>query len=177
MCELANREVSCLPNAYRTGTLVATSAIACLSTVAHAQLKTEKVLSYEAAKVIATTAVETCQGKGFCVSATVVNRDGETVVQLRGDGASPHTIENSRRKAYTANTFRTDTAVYAKRLNDGDPVVRQQVTLPSVIAIGGGLPIKAGEEVIGGAAISGSPSGNDEVCVQAGLDKAKDLLR
>jgi uncharacterized protein GlcG (DUF336 family) len=51
------------------------------------------------------------------------------------------------------------------------------VTLPSVIAIGGGLPIKAGDEVIGGAAISGSPSGNDEVCVQAGLDKAKDLLR
>jgi Haem-degrading len=88
-----------------------------------------------------------------------------------------HTVENSRRKAYTANTFRTDTAAYAKRLNDGDPVVRQQVTLPGVIAIGGGLPIKAADEVIGGAAISGSPGGNDEVCVQAGLDKAKDLLR
>jgi uncharacterized protein GlcG (DUF336 family) len=165
-------------NAHRTSTLVVTSVIACLSAVvAHAQLKTEKVLSYEAAKVIATTAVETCQGKGFRVSATVVNRDGETVVQLRGDGASPHTAENSRRKAYTANTFRTDTAVYAKRLNDGDPIVRQQVTLPGVIAIGGGLPIKTGDDVIGGAAISGSPGGNDEVCVQAGLDKAKDLLR
>jgi uncharacterized protein GlcG (DUF336 family) len=120
-------------------------------------------------------------GRGACARWQTgkchVNRDGETVVQLRGDGASPHTVENSRRKAYTANTFRTDTAVYAKRLNDGDPVVRQQVTLPSVIAIGGGLPIKAGEEVIGGVAISGSPGGNDEVCVQAGLDKAKDLLR
>jgi uncharacterized protein GlcG (DUF336 family) len=31
--------------------------------------------------------------------------------------------------------------------------------------------------LIGGAAISGSPGGNDEVCVQAGLDKTKDLLR
>ena len=98
-------------------------------------------------------------------------------MQLRGDAASPHTVENSRRKAYTANTFRTDTAVYAKRLNDGDPVVRQQVTLPGVIALGGGLPIKAGYEVIGGAAISGSPAGNDEVCVQAGLDKARDSLK
>jgi uncharacterized protein GlcG (DUF336 family) len=140
-------------------------------------LKTEKVLSYEAAKVIATTAVETCQAKGFRVSATVGNRDGDTVAQLRGDGASPHTVENSRRKAYTANAFRADTAVYAKRLNDGDPVVRQRVTLPGIIAIGGGLPIKAGDDVVGGAAISGSPGGNDEVCVQAGLDKAKDLLR
>ena len=158
--------------------IIVTPAIVCLfAAAANAQLRTEKVLSYEAAKVIATTAVETCQAKGFRVSATVVNRDGETIVQLRGDGASSHTVENSRRKAYTANTFRTDTAVYAKRLNDGDPVVRQQVTLPGVIALGGGLPIKAGDEVIGGAAISGSPSGNDEVCVQAGLDKAKDLLK
>jgi uncharacterized protein GlcG (DUF336 family) len=165
-------------NIYRARAVAATSAIACLLTsAADAQLKTEKLLSYEAAKIIATTAVETCQAKGFRASATVVNRDGDTIVQLRGDGASPHTIENSRRKAYTANTFRTDTAAYAKRLNDGDPVVRQQVTLPGVIAISGGLPIKAGDEVVGGAAISGSPGGNDEVCVQAGLDKAKDLLR
>jgi uncharacterized protein GlcG (DUF336 family) len=165
-------------NIYRAGAVAATWAIACLLTsAAYAQLKTQKVLSYEAAKVIATTAVETCHAKGFRVSATVVNRDGDTIVQLRGDGASPHTVENSRRKAYTANTFRTDTAAYAKRLNDGDPVVRQQVTLPGVIAIGGGLPIKAEDEVIGGAAISGSPGGNDEVCVQAGLDKARDLLR
>jgi uncharacterized protein GlcG (DUF336 family) len=124
------------------------------------------VLSYEAAKVIATIAVETCQAKGYRVSAMIVNRDGDTIVPLRGDG-SPHTVENSRRKAYTANTFRVDTAVYAKRLNDGDPVVRQQVTLRGVIAIAGGLPIKAGDDVIGGAAISGSPGGNDEVCVQA----------
>jgi hypothetical protein len=49
-------------NVHHAGTLMATSAIACLSAVtAHAQLKTEKALSYEAAKVIATTAVETCQ--------------------------------------------------------------------------------------------------------------------
>jgi hypothetical protein len=39
-------------------------------------------------------------------------------------------------------------------------------------------PIKVGDDIIGGAAVSGSPAGNDEVCAQAaGLDKAKDLLR
>lgn len=135
------------------------------------------MLSYEAAKVIATTAVETCQAKGYHVSVTVVNRDGDTIAQLRGDDAGPHTVENRRRKAYTANTFRTDTATYAKRLNDGDPVVRQQVTLPGVIAIGGGLPVKSSDNVVGGAAVSGSPGGNDEICVQAGLEKAKDLLK
>jgi uncharacterized protein GlcG (DUF336 family) len=47
----------------------------------------------------------------------------------------------------------------AKRFTDGNPVVRQQVTLPGVIAIPGGLPIKLGNEVVGGVGASGSPGG------------------
>jgi uncharacterized protein GlcG (DUF336 family) len=85
-------------------------------------------------------------------------------------------MENARRKAYTARSFRTSTTDYAKRLNNNDPVVRQQVTLPSVIAIPGGLPIKVGDDVIGGVGMSGSP-GVDEPCVQAGLDKVADQLK
>jgi hypothetical protein len=50
-----------------------------LAAPAQAQLKTQKVLSYDVAKLIATTAVETCSAKGYSVSATVVDRDGETV--------------------------------------------------------------------------------------------------
>jgi uncharacterized protein GlcG (DUF336 family) len=55
-------------------------------------------------------------------------------------------------------------------------VVREQVTLPNVIAIPGGLPIKAGDDIIGGVGLSGSP-GFDEPCVQAGLDKVADQLK
>jgi uncharacterized protein GlcG (DUF336 family) len=55
-------------------------------------------------------------------------------------------------------------------------VVHQQVTLPSVIAILGGLPIKVGNEIVGGIGASGSP-GVDEQCVQAGLGKAADQLK
>ena len=50
------------------------------------------------------------------------------------------------------------------------------MTLPGVIAIPGGLPIKIGEDVIGGAGVSGTP-GVDEPCVQAGLDKVADQLK
>jgi uncharacterized protein GlcG (DUF336 family) len=50
------------------------------------------------------------------------------------------------------------------------------VTLPNVIAIDGGLPIKVGNEVIAGVGASGSP-GVDEPCVQAGLDKVADQLK
>jgi uncharacterized protein GlcG (DUF336 family) len=36
----------------------------------------------------------------------VVNRDGDTIVAMHGDEASPHTMENARRKAYTAMAFK-----------------------------------------------------------------------
>jgi uncharacterized protein GlcG (DUF336 family) len=137
---------------------------------------THRDLPYAAAKTIAETAIESCAAKGYRVSAVVVDREGETVVALRGDNASPHTMENARRKAYTALSFRTATSAYAKKFADGDPVVREQTTLPNVIAIPGGLPIKSGEDYIGGAGVSGSP-GVDEPCVQAGLDKVADELK
>jgi uncharacterized protein GlcG (DUF336 family) len=119
-----------------------------------------------------------CAAKGDAESAVVVDRDGETIVAIRGDNAGPHTMENARRKAYTALSFRISTTEYAKRFADSNPVVHQhqQVTLPSVIAIPGGLPIKVDNEIVGGIAASGSP-GVDEQCVQAGLDKAADQLR
>jgi uncharacterized protein GlcG (DUF336 family) len=148
---------------------------AILANAAEAQLLNHRDLSYAAAKTIAETAIESCVAKGYRVSAVVVDRDGETIVALRGDNASPHTMENARRKAYTANSFRNSTAEYAKRFANNDPLVHQQVTLPNVIAIPGGLPVKAGEDVIGGVGVSGSP-GFDEPCVQAGLDKVADQL-
>ena len=143
---------------------------------AKAQLLTHRDLSYPLARTIAEVAIDSCGAKGYAVSAVVVDRAGETIVAMRADNAGPHTMENARRKAYTARSFRTATSTYAKRYADNDPVVHQQVTLPSVIAIPGGLPVKVGDDVIGGVGVSGSP-GVDEPCVQAGLDRVADQLR
>jgi uncharacterized protein GlcG (DUF336 family) len=155
------------------------AAIGLLGTVAvpaDAQLLMHRDLSYPIAKAIAEAAIESCGAKGYAVAAVVVDRAGEVMVAMRADNAGPHTMENARRKAYTARSFRMPTSAYAKRFADNDPVVRQQVTLPSVIAIPGGLPVKVGDDVIGGVGVSGSP-GVDEPCVQAGLDKVADQLR
>jgi len=143
---------------------------------AKAQVLTHHDLPYGLPLTIAQTAVESCASKGYAESAVVVDRDGETIVAIRGDNAQPYTMENARRKAYTAMNFRIPSAEYAKRFADNNPVVRQQVTLPNIIAIPGGLPIKVGDEVIGGAGASGSP-GVDEPCVRAGLDKVADQLK
>src|SRR5262249_32629182 len=83
-----------------------------------AQLLTHKDLSLATALAIATTAIETCKGQGYRTTVTVIGRTGEIIVQLRGDDASPHTIENSFRKAYTARTFRIPSGEFARRVKD-----------------------------------------------------------
>jgi uncharacterized protein GlcG (DUF336 family) len=142
---------------------------------ASAQLLQHKDLSYALAKAIAETAIEDCRGRGYAVSAVVVDRAGDTIVALRADNAAPHTMENARRKAYTARTFRMTTEEFAKRMVT-EPVRREQTTLPSVIAIPGGVPIRVGGDVIGGVGLSGSP-GVDEPCVMAGIDKVREQLK
>jgi uncharacterized protein GlcG (DUF336 family) len=150
--------------------------LSCALGSASAQLLQRKDLSYAIAKTIAETAIADCKARGYNTSVVVVDRAGETMIAMRYDDASPHTLENARRKAYTARSFKQTTEEYAKKLEAGNPVVKQQVSLPHVIAIGGGVPIKVGNDVIGGVGLSGSP-GVDEPCVQAGIDKVQDQLK
>jgi uncharacterized protein GlcG (DUF336 family) len=147
-----------------------------LAAPAGAQLLTHKDLTVAIARTIVETSIEACRARGWNTSAVVVDRAGDTIVAMRGDNAIPHTMENARRKAYTARTFRQPTAEYAKRYADHNPVVMQQVTLPNVIAIPGGVPIKVGDDVIGGVGLSGSP-GKDDECVAVGMEKVKEQLK
>ena len=125
---------------------------------------------------IAQTAIDTCKGNGFAVSVAVVGRTGELILQVRGDGTGPHTVENSFKKAYTARTFRSPSAGLAKRLKD-DPLL-PLIHLSNVVAAAGAFPIKAGEDVVGAVGVSGAPGGDkDEVCAQAGIDKVADQLK
>src|SRR6202049_4937238 len=92
----------------RHAAIALASTCACaLAAPADAQLLSHKDLSASIAMTIVQTAIETCKANGYAVSATVVGRNGEIIAQVRGDNSSPHTFENSMRKAYTARTFRS----------------------------------------------------------------------
>jgi uncharacterized protein GlcG (DUF336 family) len=159
-----------------TATRLALIALACSAALpAGAQLLQRKEVSYPIALTIAQAALDDCKARGYATSVVVVDRGGNTVVALRGDNASAHTMENARRKAYTAMTFKMTTEDFIKEMATR-PVRREQTTLPNVIAIGGGVPIKVGNDVIGGVGLSGSP-GVDEPCVMAGINKVKDQLQ
>ncbi len=136
---------------------------------------TQKNVSLGLAQAIANGAMEKCTSMGFRVSVAVIDRDGLAVVTLRGDGAGLHTPEGADRKAYTARTYRAPSANFAKRVQT-DPGYGPATQYTRVLALGGGLPIKVGDEVIGAVGVSGSP-GKDDVCSQAGLDKAADQLK
>ena len=147
-----------------------------LAMSAQAQLLNHRDLSLATALAIATTAAETCKSNGYRVSVPVVGREEKVIVQLHGDDASPHTIENSFRKAYTSRTFRVPSGEIANRLKQ-DPAFFA-VHLSNVIPAQGALPIKLGDEVIGAVGVSGSPGGDkDEVCAKAGIDKVGDQLK
>src|SRR4051794_23208741 len=99
----------------RSGALAVGCVLALGAMPADAQLITEKSLSSAMTLAMAQTALETCKTNGYAVSVTIVGRTGEVLAQVRGDGAPPHTMENSQRKAYTARTFRTTSGEFAKR--------------------------------------------------------------
>jgi uncharacterized protein GlcG (DUF336 family) len=147
-----------------------------LATSAQAQLLTHKDLSLAQALTIATTGADMCKGQGYTVSVTVVGRNGEIIVQLRGDNAPPHTVENSFKKAYSSRTYRVPSGELVKRLKDNPTA--PFVHLSNVVAAQGALPIKIGEETIGAIGISGAPGGEkDEICAKAGIDKVADTLK
>jgi uncharacterized protein GlcG (DUF336 family) len=156
--------------------LAAVSLAAALASPANAQLLARKDLSLATALTIATTAIETCKTNGYAVSVTVVGRNAEVLVQLRGDNTGPHTIENSFRKAYTARTFRIPSGEMVQRVKDNPTL--GLIHLNNVIANQGALPIKIGEETIGAVGASGAPGGEkDEACAKAGIDKVADQLK
>jgi uncharacterized protein GlcG (DUF336 family) len=107
-------------------------ALAALTAPAYAQLIEHKDLSLATALTVATAAADYCKAQGYAVSVAVVGREAQIIVQLRGDGSPPHSIENSYRRAYTALTYRQPSANVGKRVraDPGDQLVRLDHIMP-----------------------------------------------
>ena len=134
----------------------------------------ERNVSMQLARTIADAAMQCATDGGLSVA--VVDRSGQLKVLLRGDGSPPHGIELARRKAYTSRTFRRPSLEWAKR-SETDLV--GQRSLAEVIPLGGGMPIKVGNETIGAVGVSGTSGGQqaDEDCAKAAIAKVADQLK
>ena len=153
-------------------------ALTLIATAASAQgVRTEKNISLELANQIASASVAACAANGHAVAATVVDRAGTIRAIQRADNAGPHTLASSQQKAYTSASAKNTTLA----MMDGaqkNPAAANLVYLPGFLLLGGGVPIKVGNETIGAVGIGGAPGGHlDEQCAMVALDKVKDQLK
>jgi uncharacterized protein GlcG (DUF336 family) len=155
--------------------LVGLALAAICSAPAQAQgLVTQRNLSLGLAKTIAEAALAECQAKGFHTAVAVVDRAGQVMVILRDEQASAQTAEMARRKAFTARMFRTTTLEFQKRTTD--PAYAAQRQVADILALGGGVPIQVGNDIVGGVGSSGSSQEQDDACAKAGVAKVANLL-
>jgi uncharacterized protein GlcG (DUF336 family) len=158
---------------------IATLIAACAGLAAPASAQapqTEKNISMGLAMAIIQGTIDQCTKDGYKVSVTIVDKGGNVAAQIRGDGTNPHTMEFSRLKAYTSRTRGQTSLEFMKLVADPANAYLRQI--PNVVAVGGGVPIKAGSEVIGAVGVSGAPGGEkDEVCAVAGIAKVDVALK
>ena len=127
-----------------------------------------RALSPRVAHDIVLAAVQDCTRRGYKVSASVVDRNGNLAAFLRNPLSGPHTVKVSQRKAFTAATTQMSTAQLSSRpdLNFA----------PDMLLIVGGLPISFNGHFYGGVAVAGATPEIDEVCAKAGIEAVSDTM-
>ncbi|MEV7173834.1 heme-binding protein [Streptomyces sp. NPDC093224] len=124
-------------------------------------------LTVDAATRAAQAALRAAAAENQKVSVAVVDRNGNTVVTLRGDGAGPQSYESAQRKAFTAVSWNAPTSVLAGRLAQ-TPNLKD---IPGTLFLGGGTPVQANGAPVAGIGVAGAPSGDlDEKYAKAGVD-------
>jgi uncharacterized protein GlcG (DUF336 family) len=137
---------------------------------------TSSTLTTAAAQQVAQAAFAHCQKAGYTATVAVVDRNGRALALLRDNLAGAHTVQTAIDKAATAVSFRTDTTELAAMTQPGRPQsgIRD---IPHVVALGGGMLIRAKGAVVGGVGVSGAPGpDNDDACAKAGIAAISDSL-
>jgi uncharacterized protein GlcG (DUF336 family) len=140
-------------------------------------VRVEKNMSLELANQIASATLAACTTGGYNVAVAVVDRAGTLRAFQRADNAGPHTIAASQGKAFTSASAKNNTAAMLEGIqkNPGSATV---VNIPGYLVLGGGVPVRVGNEVIGAVGVGGAPGGHlDEQCANAGIEKVKELLK
>lgn len=158
--------------------LSAALALALVCSAASAQaVRTERNISLALANDIAGATVAACTAAGYAVTATVVDRAGGIRAVQRADNAGPHTIGASHAKAFTSASAKNNTLAMMEGAQK-NPAAANLVHIPGFLLLGGGVPIKVGNDTIGAVGVGGAPGGHlDEQCAVAAIEKFKDQLK
>ena len=138
---------------------------------------TFQVLKPELAMQLAQAALQHCRAAGYQVGVTVSDRFGVPQVFLRDRFAGAHVYETSRRKAWTAVSFRTNTTDLAAATTEGSSSsgIRH---LTEALPLGGGVVVmEGGGSIVAGIGVSGAPEPEiDHECAEAGIAAIEDEI-
>jgi uncharacterized protein GlcG (DUF336 family) len=135
------------------------------------ELPKESVLPLGVANKAIQAALESCKKDGYRVSVSVVDRSGVLRAMGRSDGAGSHTVDSSRKKAYTAASTRRPTTELADLIMKVPTLQALRDINGDMLILGGGLPIEISGEIVGGIGVGGAPGAHlDDACAQDGLD-------
>lgn len=130
----------------------------------------QPIIDWDAANAAVKAAIEHAAGMGIRVNAAVVDRSGLLMAFLRMPGAPLHSMDIANDKAYTATSFGLPTGMWHEALKAHSVAVQEGVPLrPRFTAFGGGLPMMAEGQLIGGIGVSGGTEDEDIECAKAGL--------
>ena len=134
------------------------------------ELPKESVLPLSLAGKAIQASLDACNKDGYRVSVSIVDRAGVLRAMVRADGAGSHTVDSSRKKAYTAASLRRSTTELAELINKVPTLQALGKMNDHVLMLGGGFPIEIGGEIVGGIGVSGAPGTHlDDACALIGL--------
>jgi uncharacterized protein GlcG (DUF336 family) len=125
---------------------------------------------------LAQQTVAACSADGYNVSASVLDRSGVLLAMVRADGAGPHRRSLARQGLHLGVVAQPH-----QRHRQGhsvNPDAAGMANIPGFLVLGGGVPLKIGNETIGAIGVAGAPGGHlDEACAQKAITALKDQLQ
>jgi len=126
-------------------------------------------ITWEAANTAVQAAMRYAEDHGWKINVAVVDRGGNLMAFLRMPGAFIHSIDLAIDKAYTSASFGFPTKAWMGAIGHDDGMKFGFSSQPRLIVFGGGVPIRVGDDWIGGIGVSGASESEDEECAKAGL--------
>ena len=134
----------------------------------------KKVLTLEAAKLMAAAAEAAAAKNGWRVVIAVVDDGGHALLVQRIDGTQSSSVPTAMGKARSAVAYKRPTRILEDMINQGRYSFLSAGGDP--VALPGGLPIEIDGQLLGGIGVSGVKASDDEIVAQAGLDALRQAL-
>lgn len=151
--------------------LCASAATSALAAAPAPQVLQQPNVSLALANELIHATLAACHADGRSAVAVVVDRGGNLMAVQRDDSVGPHNTDAAVRKAFTALSTKTPTRLLAANAR-ANPESQNLNTVDSLLLIGGGVPLKVGNDVIGAIGVGGSGgAAQDEGCAMQAIAK------